>query len=167
MAPLWATPLAGKDAMPPAGEALTGQQLAELRDAFSAHDKNGDGRITLQELRQALEELDEEPAVAELKALMIKADADGNQSIDFAEFLAFMRRRLSQRGAEGEIRDAFDVFDRNGDGLVSIDELLQVMEMLGETMTRQEAEDSLRRADSDGDGQLTYQEFVAFMMGPR
>jgi calmodulin len=160
-------PLAGKEAMPPSGEALTGQQLAELRDAFSAHDKNGDGFITLQELRQALEELDEEPADEELKALMIKADADGNQAIDFAEFLAFMRRRMSQRGAEGEIRDAFDAFDRNGDGLVSIDELLQVMEMLGETMTRQEAEDSLRRADSDGDGQLTYPEFVAFMMGSR
>jgi Ca2+-binding EF-hand superfamily protein len=167
MAPLWATPLAGKDAMPPSGEALTGQQLAELRDAFSAHDKNGDGRITLQELREALEKLDEEPADAELRALMLKADADGNQSIDFAEFLAFMRRRMSQRGAEDEIRDAFDTFDRNGDGLVSIDELLQVMDLLGETMTRQEAEDSLRRADSDGDDQLTYQEFVAFMMGPR
>jgi calmodulin len=151
--------------MPPSGEALTGQQLAELRDVFSAHDRNGDGRITLEELRQTLEELDEEPADEELKALMIKADADGNQTIDFAEFLAFMRRRLSQRGAEGEIRDAFDTFDRNGDGLVSIDELLQVMEMLGETMTQQEAEDSLRRADSDGDGQLTYKEFVAFMMG--
>jgi Ca2+-binding EF-hand superfamily protein len=159
--------LAGKDVMPPSGEALTGQQLAQLRDAFSAHDRNGDGRITLQELREALEELDEEPTDVELKALMIKADADGNQSIDFAEFLAFMRRRLSQRGAESDIRDAFDAFDRNSDGLVSVDELLQVMGMLGETMTRQEAEESLRRADSDGDGQLTYEEFVAFMMGSR
>jgi calmodulin len=162
-----ATLPAGKDAMRPSGEALTGQQLAELRDAFSAHDKNGDGRITLQELRQALEELDEEPADAELRALMIQADTDGNQSIDFAEFLAFMSRRMSQRGAEGEIRDAFDTFDRNGDGLVSVDELLQLMELLGETMTRQEAEDSLRRADSNGDGQLTYEEFVAFMMSSR
>lgn len=167
MAPRWATLLAGKDVMPPSGESLTGQQLAELRDAFSAYDKNGDGRITLQELRQALEELDEAPTDAELRTLMLKADADGNQSIDFAEFLAFMRRRMSQRGAQDEIRDAFDVFDRNGDGLVSIDELLQVMEILGETMSRQEAEDSLRRADSDGDGQLTYEEFVAFMMSPR
>lgn len=153
--------------MPPTGESLTGELLAEIRDAFSAYDRDGDGRITLQELKQALEEMDEEPADEELKALMIQADADGNQTIDFAEFLAFMRRRMRQRGAEGEIRDAFDTFDRNSDGLVSIDELLQVMDLLGETMTRQEAEDSLRRADSDGDGQLTYEEFVAFMLGPR
>jgi calmodulin len=153
--------------MRPSGDALTGEQLAGLRDAFSAHDRNGDGRITLQELRQALEELGEEPADEELRALMLKADADGNQSIDFAEFLAFMRRRLRQAGAEDEIRDAFNTFDRNGDGLVSIDELLQVMGMLGEAMTREEAEASLQRADSDGDGQLTYEEFVAFMMSPR
>lgn len=146
---------------------LTEEQVAELREAFSAHDRDGDGRITLEELRQALERLDEEPMDEELKALMVKADADGNQTIDLAEFLAFMSRRVRQAGPEAELREAFDAFDRNRDGLVSIDELLQVMGMLGEEMTREEAEASLRRADSDGDGQLSYEEFVAFMMSPR
>jgi calmodulin len=150
--------------MPPSVEELTEEQVAELREAFSAHDRDGDGRITLQELRQTLEELGDEPADVELKGLLVKADADGNETIELAEFLAFMGRRLRGRGAQDEIREAFDAFDRNRDGLVSIDELLQVMERLGEKMTRQEAEASLQRADSDGDGQLTYEEFVAFMM---
>ncbi|WP_224242661.1 EF-hand domain-containing protein [Hyalangium gracile] len=148
-------------------EELTDDQVSELREAFSEHDGNGDGRITLQELRQALERLGEEPTEAELKGLLVKADADGNETIDFSEFLAFIRRRMSSTGAEGEMREAFEAFDRNRDGLVSIDELLQVMERLGEKMSRQEAEASLRRGDSDGDGQLSYEEFVAFMMSPR
>ncbi|HYI02095.1 EF-hand domain-containing protein [Hyalangium sp.] len=146
---------------------LTEEQVTELREAFSAHDRDGDGRITLQELRQTLERLDEEPIDAELRGLIVKADADGNETIDFSEFLAFMSRRMRGTGAEDEIREAFDAFDRNRDGLVSIDELLQVMGMLREKMTREEAEASLQRGDSDGDGQLTYEEFVAFMMSPR
>ncbi len=153
--------------MPLPGEELTEEQVAELREAFSAHDRDGDGRITLQELEQALEELGEEPAEVELKALMVKADADGSRTIELAEFLAFMGRRMKVSGAGDEMREAFDAFDRNRDGLVSIDELLQVMGMLGEKMTREEAEASLRQGDSDGDGQLTYEEFVALMMNPR
>lgn len=153
--------------MPPFVEELTEEQITQLREAFSAHDRDGDGRITLQELRQALEKLGEEPAEPELRALMVRADADGSQTIELSEFLAFMSRRMRAAGPEGEIREAFDAFDRNRDGLVSIDELLQVMGMLGETMSREEAEASLRRGDSDGDGQLTYEEFIAFMMSPR
>jgi Ca2+-binding EF-hand superfamily protein len=153
--------------MPPSVEELTEEQISQLREAFSAHDRDGDGRITLQELRQALERLGEEPAEVELRALMLKADADGSQTIELGEFLAFMSRRMRPSGAHDELREAFDAFDRNRDGLVSIDELLQVMGMLGEEMSREEAEASLRRGDSDGDGQLTYEEFIAFMMSPR
>jgi Ca2+-binding EF-hand superfamily protein len=153
--------------MPPSVEELTEEQIALLQEAFSSHDRDGDGRITLQELRQALEKLGEEPAEPELRALMVKADADGNLTIELGEFLAFMSRRMRAAGAHDELREAFDAFDRNRDGLVSIDELLQVMGMLGEEMSREEAEASLRRGDSDGDGQLTYEEFIAFMMSPR
>jgi calmodulin len=69
----------------------------------------------------------------------------------------------AMRGTEGEIRDAFDVFDKNGDGLVSIEELLTLMARIGEHLSRSEAEDALRRADIDGDGQLSFDEFIAFM----
>jgi calmodulin len=71
------------------------------------------------------------------------------------------------RGLEAETREAFDAFDRDGDGLVSIEELLHVMENVGEKMTHEEAEASLRRADLDGDGRLSYGEFIAFMLAPR
>jgi regulator of nucleoside diphosphate kinase len=70
-------------------------------------------------------------------------------------------------GAPGEIRDAFDAFDTNRDGLVSIEELLTLMDQIGEALSREEAEDALRRGDTDGDGQLSFDEFIAFMLGVR
>ena len=75
-----------------------------------------------------------------------------------------MPRAVHQFGPNGEIREAFNAFDRNGDGLVSIEELLKLMVQIGEDMTREEAEDALRRADMDGDGQLSFDEFIAFML---
>ncbi len=68
-------------------------------------------------------------------------------------------------GTFDELRDAFDAFDTNRDGLVAIDELLEVMRKHGEKMSRDEARASLQQADTDGDGQLSYEEFVAFMLG--
>jgi Ca2+-binding EF-hand superfamily protein len=155
------------EAMPPSVEELTEEQVTELREAFAAYDRDGDGHITLQELRQMLESQGAELTEAELLIILVKADADANRTIDFEEFLAFISRRMKAAGAEGELREAFDAFDKNRDGLVSIDELLHVMGMLGEEMSREEAEASLRRGDSDGDGQLTYEEFVEFMLSPR
>jgi Ca2+-binding EF-hand superfamily protein len=70
-------------------------------------------------------------------------------------------------GPEGEIRADFDAFDENGDGLVSIEELLTLMDRIGEQMSREEAADALRRADTDRDGQLSFEEFVAFMLGAK
>jgi calmodulin len=70
-------------------------------------------------------------------------------------------------GPEGEIRADFDAFDKNGDGLVSIEELLTLMDRIGETLSRKEAEDALRRGDTDGDGQLSFDEFIAFMLSRR
>jgi Ca2+-binding EF-hand superfamily protein len=75
-----------------------------------------------------------------------------------------MPRREREYGPEGEIRRAFDAFDKNGDGLVSIGELLQLMEQVGQRLSRKEAENALRRGDTDGDGQLSFDEFIAFMM---
>lgn len=145
---------------------LSAKELDELRELFAAHDRNGDGRLTLEELRASFES-GEEPTEAELRGLLVKADANGDDSIDFPEFLAFMQRRMSYFGVGDEVREEFDAFDTDRDGFVSIEELHQVMQKVGEQMSREEAESALRRADRDGDGRLSYPEFVAFMLGPR
>jgi calmodulin len=78
-----------------------------------------------------------------------------------------MPQRTWEPGPEGEMREAFDAFDNDRDGLVSIEELLDVMDKIGETLSREEAERALRRGDIDGDGRLGFDEFVAFMLSVR
>ena len=55
------------------------------------------------------------------------------------------------------------MFDANGDGLINRSELSQVMANLGEKLTDEEVDDMIREADINGDGQVTYEEFVTMM----
>jgi calmodulin len=60
-----------------------------------------------------------------------EVDVDGNGTIDFGEFLTMMAKKLKDTDREEEIRQAFKVFDKNGDGYVTSDELATVMANLG------------------------------------
>ena len=57
---------------------------------------------------------------------------------------------------EEEIREAFRVFDKDGNGFISAAELRHVMTNLGEKLTTEEVDDMIREADADGDGQVNY-----------
>lgn len=55
-----------------------------------------------------------------------------------------------------EMREAFICFDKNGDGFISAAELRHVMLNLGEKLTDKDIDEMIRDADTDGDGQVSY-----------
>ena len=85
-----------------------------------------------------------------------EVDADGNGTIDFPEFLTMMARKMKDTDSEEEIREAFRVFDKDGNGFISAAELRHVMTNLGEKLTDEEVDEMIREADTDGDGQVNY-----------
>ena len=60
-----------------------------------------------------------------------EVDADGNGVVDFPEFLTMMARSRLGGDSEEEIKEAFKVFDKDGDGYISAAELKHVMINLG------------------------------------
>lgn len=52
--------------------------------------------------------------------------------------------------------EAFKVFDKNGDGVISVSELRHVMNNLGERLTDRELQQMFRNADQDGDGEINF-----------
>ncbi|XP_022702204.1 calmodulin isoform X2 [Varroa jacobsoni] len=90
-------------------------------------------------------------------------NAEGNGTIDFPEFLTMMARKMKDTDSEEEIREAFRVFDKDGNGFISAAELRHVMTNLGEKLTDEEVDEMIREADIDGDGQVNYEEFVTMM----
>ncbi|XP_046567507.1 calmodulin-A-like isoform X1 [Haliotis rubra] len=62
-----------------------------------------------------------------------------------------------------ELREAFRLFDKDGDGSISTDELGTVMRNLGQFPSGDELKDMITEIDIDGDGTFTFEEFVQVM----
>jgi calmodulin len=84
----------------------------------------------------------------------------GNGIIDFYEFLAMMAKKMKDIDGEEEIREAFRVFDKDGNGFISSAELRHVMTNLGEKLTDAEVDEMIHEADIDGDGSVNYEGLI-------
>ena len=176
---------------------LTDEEISEAKEAFSLFDKDGDGSITMYELGTVMRSLGallllhlrpfvlvlrstllgQNPTENELIDMINEVDADGNGVIDFPEFLTMMERKMRDSDSDEEIKEAFKVFDKDGNGYISPAELRYVMASIGtlllihlrplvlvldsplrigEKLTDQEVDEMIREADSDGDGQINY-----------
>ena len=65
---------------------------------------------------------------------------------------------------EEELRRAFALFDIDGDGVITAEELRTVMHNLGSDLTSEEVELLIREADYDGDNTISLAEFATFMV---
>ena len=59
-----------------------------------------------------------------------------------------------------ELKQIFRMFDLNGDGLITKQELKQGLHKLGERLNDVEIDALMEEADIDGDGNIDYGEFV-------
>ena len=143
---------------------LTRAQVQEFKEAFDIFDVDGGGTITAEELGEGMKSLGQKPTRAQLEAMVREIDADGDGAIDFPEFLTMMLRKMNEGDPERELRDVFTVFDKDQSGTISADELKSVMKVIGEKLTEQEIEDAIRLADTTGDGEVDYDEFIAFVL---
>ena len=69
-----------------------------------------------------------------------------------------MATLMQQEGdREAAIRDAFQTFDRDGNGLINAAELRHIMTNIGEKLTEQEVDEMIREFDLDRDGNVSYE----------
>ena len=62
-----------------------------------------------------------------------------------------------------ELKEAFDAFDKDGDGVINVTELQAMMEKLGDKLSLQEAQGLIQDVDLDKDGVVSFNEFCVMM----
>ena len=145
-------------------EYITDQQRKDFQDIFDQFDKDKDGKISAKELENAMVSMGQNPTNEEIKEMMEEVDLNKDGKIDFEEFLSLMTRNSPETQTEDEVINAFRVFDKEGNGLISSAELKHIMMTIGDKMTEEEADEMVNEADIDEDGMINYEEFVRMMM---
>ncbi|KAI8549402.1 hypothetical protein RHMOL_Rhmol06G0022000 [Rhododendron molle] len=142
-------------------ENLSEEEIKGLKQTFKNMDTDGSGSITYEELKAGLTKLGSKLTESEITALMDAADVDKSGTIDYLEFVtATMHRHRLER--EEHLYKAFQFFDKDNSGFITRDGLKHSMTEygMGDDATIDEVLDDV---DTDKDGKINYEEFVAMM----
>ncbi|CAJ2661594.1 putative calcium-binding protein CML27-like [Trifolium pratense] len=142
---------------------LLEEDVDELKKVFNGFDANGDGKISVNELETVLRTLRSDvPQAEELRRVMEDLSADREGFINLSEFATFCRSGSSE-GGDSELRDAFDLYDKDKNGLISTEELHLALDRLGMKCSVEECQEMINSVDSDGDGSVDFDEFKQMM----
>ena len=141
---------------------LSEQEICELREAFNIFDKYSDGAIALDKLILLLKSLKQNLTQNEIKEL---AETFGNLKINFNQFLIIMAKRIEKKNIDEDkyFRSLFDVMDRNKNGKISLEEIKYLISHSNVDISEEDIKFLTKEADSDGDGLISYDEFLIFM----
>jgi len=134
---------------------LSESEITDLGKLFKSLDKNGDGVLTVEEIRAGLNENDNSSNAKELANIISSIDTDGSGTIDYTEFIAAsMDRSLYLK--EEKLYMAFKMFDLDGSGKISKDELKKVLgnDEFYQNKPDKYWEDMIKEADKNGDGEI-------------
>lgn len=141
---------------------LTEEQIADFKEAFSLFDKDGDNRIKTSELGLLVRALNQNPTEAEVRKFITEIDPEETGMFSFPDFVALMARNIQTVDAEEELLDALRVFER--EGTVQAATLKHLVCHMGEKFTEEEADDMIRRANPDADGNINYEAFARLLI---
>ncbi|CAG61573.1 uncharacterized protein GVI51_K08811 [Nakaseomyces glabratus] len=149
---------------PARGSQLTEEQRQEIFEAFSLFDMNNDGYLDYHELKVAMRALGFDLSKREVLDLIDKHDNDRRRQIKYDDFFQEMGERMLKRDPVEEIKRAFQLFDKNGDKKITVQDLREVAQELGENLTMEECHAMIDEFDMDDDGAINEEEFISICM---
>ena len=98
---------------------------------FKAFDKNGDGKLSIEEVKEGyLEHYGKVMSDEEVTNMFNAVDTDRSGFIDYSEFVvaAMQQRQLT---SQDKLQAAFRMFDKDGSGIITRDEISEVLRFGG------------------------------------
>lgn len=131
---------------------------------FRTFDKNGDGKLDMDEVKTGyIDHYGKILSDEDVEKMFNAVDTDRSGYIDYSEFVvAAMNER--QLTSNDKLQAAFKMFDKDGSGIISADEIRDVLTFGGTSSLSASAVDQIiKQVDENGDGEISFEEFVTMM----
>jgi len=137
------------------------QEIQKLKDEFDKIDENKDGEISKDELIKCFESMyPSGEAIKRANEIFSEIDFNHDGSISFSEFLT-VNMKKEQLLNEDMLTKAFKLFDLDGNGYITINELKETMPL--QITNNQQWIDLVKEVDQDDDCQISFKEFKEMM----
>ena len=147
-----------------ASQLMSNKEKEDLSKVFRAFDANGDGKLSMEEVKNGyLNHYGKIMSDEEVEQMFNAVDTDRSGFIDYTEFVVAATSQDNMTSRE-RLEAAFKMFDKDGSGTISADEIREVLGFGGANSLSAEKVDAIiRQVDADGDGDIQFEEFVAMM----
>ncbi|KAL0422634.1 UNVERIFIED_CONTAM: Calmodulin-like protein 30 [Sesamum latifolium] len=136
--------------------------MEELKQVFNKFDANKDGKISPEEYKAILKALGKGNLLTkEVQKIFEVADLDGDGFIDFSEFVEAQKKGGGVKTVD--LQRAFQAFDKDNDGKITVEEVYELLRKLGERCSIQDCRKMVQAVDTNGDGVIDSDEFIAMM----
>jgi len=139
--------------------------MKDLRKIFKQFDKNGDGQLSYDEVKEGFKMYFKDDHISdfELNKIIENMDLDKNYFIEYEEFLRGTCD-LELLFTDKNLKLAFEFFDKDGSGKISHDEIKEALCKDAEGKDNEIIQNIIKEIDVNGDGQIEFHEFKSLMV---
>ena len=140
---------------------LSKEQIASYKEAFLKFASEKDKTVNIDGLKAVLKSVGENLSEKELEDLIKEVDIERRAILNLQQFLIFMSN--NERKQMKELLAAFQAFDKENTGCISLSLLRTIMMELQDNMTKEEFDDIVCEADPLDEGKVNYETFIKVM----
>ncbi|XP_066262430.1 troponin C-like [Euwallacea similis] len=144
------------------------QKMAVIRKAFQMFDTAKTGFIETTKIATILNTMGQLFDEGDLANLIRKHDPDTSGKINFdgfAEIAAHFLEEDDDANIQKELKEAFRLYDREGNGFISTKTLKEILAALDDKLTSRDLDGIIAEIDTDGSGTVDFDEFMEMMTG--
>merc|ERR1712106_1154560 len=147
---------------------LQPDEIKCLKVCFDLFDTKKVEFLSADDLGEIMRAMGFRPTEDELKELLLEIDEDGSGEIEFGEFsqlcATFLVEDPDIETMKRELEDAFRIYDKNGEGFITMDTLRGLISELLAPLPPDELDGIIAELDEDGSGTMDFDEFCEMMM---
>jgi calmodulin len=141
---------------------FTAEDRETFKNAFDAFDEDRDQRVSTDVLAKLLRAVGYNPLPEEVEDMI---EDIGASSFDFESFVYILRHHARAVDPEGELIEAFRVFDKDGTGKIAKVQIREILKNIKQPFTDDQINELFVQADVKPGAQFVeYEAFVKVML---